>query len=279
MPVRSRVGIALALCGCCTLVLIGLLCAGCGGAKERDPRTLARQLASADRDGMVRAAVQLVALGAKAEPALPEMMRLLEKPESSWTAADQVVRSIGRIGPKASDAVPLLVKYMQTSPTSYGPSYAALALGKVHSAPNVAVPALIDALRNPRITRDSVARSLAAFGERAAPAVPVVIALLKSEGKDMKEWEITSLLTVLEAAGPLASEAVPTLAALVSDETRGAELRIGAARALGSIGKEASGALPALRSVIEQEPGDPHSELAVSVQEAILSIEGKSGGR
>jgi len=149
-------------------------------------------------------------LGAQAAPAIPELDRLMNTPNSPWTSR-QAIRCLASIGP---DAVPPItavladpkfpyrstaadyVGYLRyTAGTNVAPSLPVLiqcatdkdrylaeaavrALGRIALNPDSSIPPILNAIcsTNPSL-RLAAARSLAKFGPQANLAIP---ALLKS---------------------------------------------------------------------------------------------------
>jgi hypothetical protein len=203
------------------------------------------------------------------------MIRFLERPEASWTAADHVARAIGNIGPAASTAVPALIRYYERKEVHEGAGYAVLSLGRVRARPAESVPILTRALEDKRLPLDWAAAALARFEEEAAPSLPVVIRLLEVKGAD--EADRAALMWVLESIGPEAREAVRIVEPVVRDESAGEDLRVSAIRALGRIGSP-SETLPILEAVLAS-PSTKQSDLVRSTTlETIAKTRIASGG-
>ncbi len=93
-------------------------------------------------------------------------------------------RSIGELGPSAKSAVPVLVEALKGKDAIVrGP--AILALGKIHSDPNVMIPLLIGYLDDESLN-DEAALALANYGSLAKPAVPKLIPMLHASDKDAR---------------------------------------------------------------------------------------------
>lgn len=122
----------------------------------------------------------LEALGDRASNAVPELISMLEKDDSLF--AQQSVPSIlGKIGPAAETAIPLLVQ-KTTSSNAYVRVNSIKALGQIGRRPQSVVPALIASLNAPFVSvRIDAARSLGAFGKDAQSAVPALLELRRKE--------------------------------------------------------------------------------------------------
>jgi hypothetical protein len=111
---------------------------------------------------------------------VPQLMQLFEKHPN--TVSRQVVPVLlGRIGPPAKAAVPMLLR-ATTDPDDYVRNNAVYALGQIHAQPALTVPALIKSLDDSAdFTRMNAARALASFSQDARPAVPALLRLLARE--------------------------------------------------------------------------------------------------
>lgn len=113
-----------------------------------------------------------------AREALQELLVILQdesRPtEDRWNAA----RTIGKIGPGAIDALPVLIELTRHSQATIR-EHCAEAIGDIGPLAAAGVPALIECLEDPatRVRRDSV-RSLGYIGEASRPAVPEMFKLL-----------------------------------------------------------------------------------------------------
>ena len=117
-------------------------------------------------------------LGSNAAPAVPELMEILSE-RISEESEIQTIASLGSIGPKASAAVPSLLKCIDEYheiPADFPIS----ALGRIHSRPEIAVPALARLLNS---TNEAYALrsswALANFGAAASNAIPALVAALQ----------------------------------------------------------------------------------------------------
>lgn len=120
------------------------------------------------------------------------------------------------------------------------------ALSKIRPLSQVAVPALIKALRDPNehVRRNS-AEALAHVGSAARPALVALIeALSDQEDADLRTYAAKALGSI----GPEAHPAVPALTRTLSDKWF--LVREKAAEALGGIGPKAGAAIPDLLSLL-----------------------------
>lgn len=138
------------------------------------------RLLSDSRQSIRRAAEDALGkAGAAAAPALPQLMKLAE-PLSP--AKNDVIETIGRIGPPAKGAVPLLIRALSIPGMESG---AALALSQIGRDAAPAVDALIVLLSNTDSSIRSVAgKALGDIGPAAHKAVPILIETLITQGDD-----------------------------------------------------------------------------------------------
>jgi hypothetical protein len=107
-----------------------------------------------------------------------------------YTPADgrrvRATRSIGELGPCASNTIPILVKaFKGTDSTVRAP--AAQALGQIHSDPELILPLLIGAIDDPQDgVPEAAVRGLGYFGPEAKMALPKLKPLLNLRDKDMR---------------------------------------------------------------------------------------------
>jgi HEAT repeat protein len=171
----------------------------------------------------------------------------------------------------------LLVRYIEASETSNGPTFGVAALGQIHARPEVCVPLLVRLLDDKRVGVSTTATALAQFREQAAPSVSAVVRLLEGGPSGLDEYDKMSLVLLLDAIGPAAKEAIPILERMMSDAAGDDLVRFVSARALGAMGAEAVQALPALEAVLRMESVRPSGELAKNARESIARIRCSTG--
>jgi HEAT repeat protein len=184
-------------------------------------------------------------------------------------AAAQSLVSIG--GPESKAAVPVLfeaIKRERRALDAYNPSDLLNALTGKHPLDKEVVAALADGLKDEdRGVRGYAARLLAEIGPEAATVVPALVNALEDRlDEDPSENRQASVLTAL---GGIGREAVPALIEALKHNK--AQVRAGAARALGAIGPEASEAVPALAKALENK-----DEICESAAAALAQI-GEAG--
>lgn len=168
-------------------------------------------------------AVRLIQrMGAKAESAVPALVRLLGEPAESDEDAmfkQEVQFALAAIGPAAAVAVPDLVGSLRSAQDPVRAS-AAFALGKIGPAARAAVPVLRENLRsgNPVVRLASI-RALLQIqpGEArlAAVAAPMLLEALRSEYELVRAEAVTAL----GERSDFGKRAIPQLKELLQDSS------------------------------------------------------------
>jgi HEAT repeat protein len=250
---------------------------------------LAHNLRRSDLEARVLSALALEFMGREA---VPSLVALLDEQAPGTKTIRLAVRQIaisilGKIGPEAADAVPELVKLLETR-AAYGEGATVIAtLGKIGRA---AVPPLTEVLHERRHGETPRVLALQAFSQMDPDdGVPALLEALDHE----EEWlGLAAFKTLAENPDPRRAAVVKALAeGLTRDDKAyqdaaaaafrlmgsaafprlvdalGAEswrVRAGAARALGGLGPRASAALPALSAALDDQ----------SLDVRLLAIEG-----
>ena len=123
----------------------------------------------------------IYALGYIGEEGLPTLMEILDDKRNADDVRSTAAFAIGYmppLGERRRSVVEALVRCLNENTAASGG--AAASLGNFAAEPDLVVPALIAALRNPGFSgHDRVAAALGNFGESARPAVPALIEALK----------------------------------------------------------------------------------------------------
>ncbi|MCL1475535.1 HEAT repeat domain-containing protein [Argonema antarcticum] len=202
----------------------------------------------------------LGAMGLQAKEAVPALIRTLERGPNNYDTGDGIIPTrndimlaLGRTGdPRAvkpliralQEAQPLDAwVYAQPSGKPYGQTAAIEALGLLGPLAQEAVPYIIPFLKNSRDYRfRSAAKALGQIGD--PKAIPALIEALNHP------TDAASVISALEAFGPLADEAVPALIKMIESSTNVSE-GLTAARAIGKIRGQA--AIPKIAIMYEQK--------------------------
>jgi HEAT repeat protein len=128
-------------------------------------------------------------LGAKALPAMPEIMKLLgEENHDAYNVPQSVMANLG-----AETVLPLT--YALTNQNSNVRIGAATVLGRIHQRADLAVPALVASLgdTNPEV-RLTATRSLFWFGKQAKQAIPVLSDMAQADPEPQIRAEAANFL-------------------------------------------------------------------------------------
>jgi len=224
------------------------------GAQERlyEGRPLADWTADLEKpDALVRrrAAAALAAFGADATGPLGQAVASDADPEVRLEA----IKSIGRLGPAGTPAVPALVQGARDRVT-FVRRGAVTALGNVRAATPEALEALIHGLVDPdAAVIDNAAHSLISLG---APAIGPLTQSLKDPDGGLRQMAVLTLSSGIRFGKlrPIPPETVAALIETLGDTDQ--DIRDEAARALADLGPQARDALPALRRMAASDPAD-----------------------
>jgi hypothetical protein len=174
----------------------------------------------------------------------------------------EIVRAIGAFSEDAGPAVKAVAEAL-TDPDPDTRAAAAWALSQMAAAGALAIPALEKAIAdvNPRV-RSLSAAALRSMGPKAVDAVPVLVQALS----DPAAYVRAPAADAIGSIGSTAKAAVqPLIERLLTTGEQVYVLR-SVASALGNIGPDAAGALPALEQALKMH------RVTYTAQEAILKI-------
>ncbi len=216
--------------------------------------------------GEHNAAATLGALKRLGTPAVPAIREKLKANDAETRSLAAYV--LGEMGAAANDAVPDLVAALK-DPDRQVRSSAAAALRKLGPAPRAAVPSLAAMLKNEPGGRADAANALAAIGPEARPSLQTLTELLPNETDPHTRG---CILRAVAAIDPQGDTAVPVLIRALRDREEG--VRTAAAKALGSLGRAASDAVPHLVEALKGKEARCPRTYAV---EALLRIDPSYG--
>ncbi|MEZ2278868.1 MAG: HEAT repeat domain-containing protein [Microcoleus sp.] len=200
-------------------------------------------------------------VGAEAQAAVPEIIRLLKDSDAGVRGSAASV--LGNIGAEAKTAVPQLVPLLKDSDENVRSSTAS-ALGNIgaeaKAEAKTAVPQLVPLLKDSdENVRSSTASALGNIGAEAKAAVSPLIVLLKDSDAGVRS-------SAAEALGQIGAEsktAVPQLVLLLKDSDAG--VRSSAAFALGQISAECKTAVPQLVLLLKDSDTKVRSSAAFAL--------------
>ncbi|HEY9884846.1 MAG TPA: HEAT repeat domain-containing protein, partial [Thermosynechococcaceae cyanobacterium] len=227
----------------------------------------------------VAAAAALWDVGAKPDVVLPTLIAGVKaqyadsptKPADAETTRFSAVSTLGKMGVVAKAAIPALTvaskdkdKQMQLA--------AAQSLAKIKGAQDGDVSLLLINLKyssaNEAGSRERTISDLAELGEKAKPAVPILLTILKQD----PNYRIRQLVPIaLIDISPNDKTVVAALIAALKD--RDEEVRASSAYALGEIGPAAKAAVPDLVAALKVRPANRQSNLDyVPIATALVNI-------
>jgi HEAT repeat protein len=213
---------------------------------------LIKLLHDKDSDSRDAAAKALGAMRSAAKAAVPALINALDDPESY--VRHVAAESLGQIGPDAKSAAPDLVKMLR-SVWRRDRCLAARTLGKINPDANVAAGPLAEAaVDDYGEVREAAIAALIGLGAGAKLAVPVLVNRLHADVgaeakpavpvlvKRLHAGERSCALTALAKLGPLAKDAIPEMAKMLTDNN----LELVAFEALTDLGPVSGPVLPQL---------------------------------
>ena len=202
----------------------------------------------------------------QAESVVDPLIDIVNDVDLPSTTRRMFAVTLGRIGPRATQAIPVMVDKVQRRHDLHDESYvwAARALGLygIHAKP--AVPVLIDLLFDesiPQGFRQLSLETLAQVGTAHPAVMPALIRLLEyqppaasqltaADASVLREYAAETLTII----GQEAYFAAPLLVRVVRNSAETENVRFKAIVALGAIGGGAAVAIPALTETMEFEP-------------------------
>ena len=199
-------------------------------ARAAVPKLLS--MLASERDAEVRLyVVKALGVAGKESPGVPEALAQLLKQDTVAEMRARSAEALGRLGTAADLSVPALVAALADKSDEVR-NAAADALGEFPASAGAIVPALVAALAD-RPVANSALQTLARFGVGAAPALPALRQLVRTA--ETPSGLRLSALGALGSIGSVAANAAPDFLPLLDDPDP--EIRVEAAIALMSIGQ------------------------------------------
>lgn len=177
--------------------------------------------------------------------AIPHLLATLKDPTLPISRRTGVTETLGEIGSRARESIPLLISAMSEDDPGLR-SASAKALGAMGSWAKHAVPSLAAGLTDKAVeVRASSAAALGALRSVGQDAVPALLKAMEDKDAGVRA---TSALALAEMEG-VAGESTPVLVKALADTEK--QVRRASATALGKLGLRADSAVPALVKVLE----------------------------
>lgn len=126
------------------------------------------------------AAMGLEVLGPRATDAVPELMKIFDQNPSPQCRA-AIARVVGLMGPEAKAAVPSLLRGA-TNADGVTRGNSLWALGRIHAEPELTIPVFINGLHDTDLgVQLSAASGLGTFGPAAKAAVPALVKYIETK--------------------------------------------------------------------------------------------------
>jgi HEAT repeat protein/S1-C subfamily serine protease len=263
------------------------------GPLERDDlRVVLKVLKSTDPDLRARAARALGQFPAQAKEVIPELVTAYNAPGADKQLRVEVVTSLGNFGPEAVAALPVLTEALKSRQPELVRA-ACQAAGKLGAEAGKLVPEMASAMDGGDMpTKKEILGALQKLGPAAKEAAPALGKILGEKDRDAR----LEALKVLEALGKDGKAAAPQVVGLFADEVDWSErimkvlqkmgkdivsdlinglnnqhpnVRLGCARTLGALGKDARQARAKLGRLAQT---DSHPAVQRAAYQAWLSI-------
>ena len=161
-------------------------------------------------ENSVVAARALSQYKAEAAPALPELVALLQDTSQDVEARWNAARTIGKIGPEANSAVPVLIEMTRDKEPTIR-EHSAEAIGDIGSVVGQeAIKALVATLSDPvpRVRRDAV-RSLGYIGPKARETLPAIQKLSEDPEEIVRQAAKNAIQAIAPEQTPPKKETPP----------------------------------------------------------------------
>jgi HEAT repeat protein len=171
-----------------------------------------------DDDSVRQHAVQCLARVSPASIAVPILLKALrrEQARKEVHVAGAILQTLGKIGPEAAPAIPVLVETYNTAPNEHERASAIMALGGIGPSAQVALPTILKATKDPFWgVRGIALESLNKIKVEPDVGIPLLISALR----DKQGWVQKTAADGLGQFGPRAKAAVPALEAAIADRS------------------------------------------------------------
>jgi HEAT repeat protein len=169
---------------------------------------LTAALRDADVHVRTHAAEALAETGTLAEPAVPDLVQILQKDEDR-EARLQATLALGNTGPGAKAAVPVMVEKLRSEKADGVRVNTAASLGMIRSNPETVLPALVETfLKDPHPdARGAAMVSIGLFGPEAKTVLPLLQEAAKDPQNQQSEDTMQRIERLLKFIGRQTGEA------------------------------------------------------------------------
>jgi HEAT repeat protein len=172
-----------------------------------------------DDDGSVRGgAIQCLSRISSASIAVPTLLRALRREQirKDASVAGSILQTLGKIGPAAAPAIPVLVETYNTAPNEHERGSAMIALGGIGPSAREALPTILMATKDSHwFVRGLALEALIKIKIEPDVVIPPLISALRD-----KEGAVQKIAAIsLGQLGRSAKAAVPALEAALADSS------------------------------------------------------------
>ncbi len=182
-----------------------------------------------EKDWIRSFAVQTLSKVSPASKTVPILLEALkrERNRKAMNVEGTILQTLGKIGPDAASAVPVLVETYNSSTVAELRGSVMIALGGIGPRAHAALPAVLEAAKSPEFfVRGNALEALTKITVDPDVVVPPLVAALK----DKHGWTQKTAANLLGKLGPAAKASIPALEAAMVDRSFAEPLE--AARAL-----------------------------------------------
>jgi HEAT repeat protein len=214
-------------------------------------------------------------VGPKATRAIPRLIHLLKAPEDEKNRSSEAARTLGEIGSAAADSAPALLELLKKGGHPVQRREAATALGLIGGDNNNLVPALTRALNDSEVeVRCRAASALAQIRKEPAVCVPALVELLKKEralqGDAVSRYD-DPMQIVIRALGQFGPDAKAAVPTLIEILKDPKQLNGGHQMAIECLGKIGPDAKEAVPILKQFNTYPIHAERTAKALKAIQS--------
>jgi len=191
---------------------------GFGPKGEAATHGLIEVIEQDEDDSVRREAIQCLSRISSASIAVPTLLKALRREQIRKDApvAGSILQTLGKIGPAAAPAIPVLVETYNTAPNEQERGSAMIALGGIGPSAREALPTILKATKDPHwFVRGLALEALIKIKIEPDVVIPPLISALRDKQSAVQKIAAISLGQL----GPSAKVAVPALEAAIADSS------------------------------------------------------------